>query len=248
MSMDTFDVANARRTSKERGDSSLTWNILTVVMLVLMLCVAAVFLVIFFNPSVGINPFPPPTMPVIPTLPPLPTATNTPRFQMQPSWTPTLVVEMPPTATESGEGPGPDATMIPPATPLPGDFSFVVPLDSVYAVPGQSFHPDAGCNWLGVAGQATNLSGAPVLNLLVQLGGVFEGRTYETKTMMTGTATQYGQGGFEFTISDRPVASNDALWLQLLDQQFLPLSDKVYFDTYTDCEKNLVIVYFRQIR
>jgi hypothetical protein len=199
----------------------------------------------FHQPERGNHPFPPATLPVIPTMPPLPTATVTPRIQFQPSWTPTLEGEAPLDATPVPPD-QPTATL--PATPLPGNFSFVVQAGSPSYIPGQGFHPDAGCNWLGVAGQATNMSGAPVIGLFVQLGGVLEGGTYETKLSMTGVATQYGQGGFEFTIADRPIASNDALWIQLLDQQNLPLSDKVYFNTYTDCDKNLVVIYFQQVR
>jgi hypothetical protein len=65
---------------------------------------------------------------------------------------------------------------------------------------------------------------------------------------MTGLAPQYGQGGFEITLADRLIASNGTLWIQLLDQQNLPLSDRIFFDTYQDCQKNLVIIYFTQVR
>jgi hypothetical protein len=65
---------------------------------------------------------------------------------------------------------------------------------------------------------------------------------------MTGLAPQYGQGGFEITLANRLFASTGTLWIQLLDQQNLPLSDRIYFDTYEDCQKNLVIIYFSQIR
>jgi hypothetical protein len=66
--------------------------------------------------------------------------------------------------------------------------------------------------------------------------------------VMTGLAPQYGLGGFEFTLADKPVASNGTLWIQLLDQQNLALSDRVYFDTFDDCQKNLIIIYFNQVR
>jgi hypothetical protein len=45
-----------------------------------------------------------------------------------------------------------------------------------------------------------------------------------------------------------PVASNDTLYLQLLDQAGLPLSDNVYIDTFNDCKKNLVLVRFKKNR
>ena len=64
---------------------------------------------------------------------------------------------------------------------------------------------------------------------------------------MTGLAPQYGQGGFEFTLANQLIATTGTLWIQLLDQQNLPLSERIYFDTYNDCEKNLVIIYFNQV-
>jgi hypothetical protein len=65
---------------------------------------------------------------------------------------------------------------------------------------------------------------------------------------LTGVALNYGRGGYEFTLADRPIASKGSLWLQLLDQSGIPLSEQVYFDTYDSCEQNLIIVDFKQIR
>ena len=68
------------------------------------------------------------------------------------------------------------------------------------------------------------------------------------KQVMTGLAEEYGPGGFEITVANEMVASDGTLWIQLLDQQNLPLSDRVYFNTFADCEKNLIIIYFDQVR
>jgi hypothetical protein len=130
----------------------------------------------------------------------------------------------------------------------PGEFAFVLRDGSPSAITGTTFHPDAGCNWSGIAGQATSLNDEAVGGLLVKLGGSLPGVELMRKSTMTGYATQYGPGGFEFTLANNPVASNDTLWIQLTDQQNLPLSDRVYFDTYNDCKKNLIIIYFDQIR
>lgn len=249
--MDAFDFADERPARPGR-DTSLVWNVLTVVMLVGVFCVGVVFLTIMINPQAGLNPYPPATL--LPTIA-YPTATVTPRFEVQPSWTPTEVGE--PTATST---PKPTSTPILSETPFgwptstpgpsetPSQWSFVLQQGSPASIPSLAFHPEAGCNWMGVAGQATSLSGEPVKYLFVQLGGNLQGGLYETKTTMTGAAPQYGQGGFEFTISDRVIASNGTLWIQLLDQANLPLSDKIYFNTYDDCEKNLTIIYFTQIK
>jgi hypothetical protein len=65
---------------------------------------------------------------------------------------------------------------------------------------------------------------------------------------MTGLAPQYGPGGYEITLGDRPLDSDDALTVQLFDQAMLPLSDKVTFDTFEDCDRNLILVNFKQVR
>jgi len=65
---------------------------------------------------------------------------------------------------------------------------------------------------------------------------------------ITGYSTQYGQGGYEITLANSLVATTGTVWIQLMDQQKLPLSDKVYFDTYDDCQMNLIIISFDQVR
>jgi hypothetical protein len=52
--------------------------------------------------------------------------------------------------------------------------------------------------------------------------------------------------GFEFFLGTVPISSKGELFLQLLDQSGLPLSDKIYIDTFNDCSKNLVLVRFKK--
>jgi hypothetical protein len=49
-------------------------------------------------------------------------------------------------------------------------------------------------------------------------------------------------------LGDTPINSRDKIYVQLLDQAGLPLSDKVYIDTFSDCQKNLVLVRFKKNR
>ena len=109
------------------------------------------------------------------------------------------------------------------------------------------YHPDDGCSWLGVGGQVTGLNGGPVLYLSIKLGGSLNGESVDMITI-SGTAPQYGQAGYEFKLSDQPVDSAQHLYVQLLDQADLPLSEKYYFDTFNDCEKNLILINFKQER
>jgi len=85
-----------------------------------------------------------------------------------------------------------------------------------------------------------------VEGMVVQLGGTIEGRQFPVQTTLTGLVLS-SDGRYEFTIADHPITSKKTLWVQLLDQSGLvAMSDKIFFDTYDDCERNLIIVNFRQ--
>lgn len=250
--MDLYDFSEVKESPRKKQASGIIWNVLTILVLVLMVSTAAVFGIIYFNPYSSLNPFPPPTY--NPALAPV-TATIPPRFTLVPSWTPTEEI------IQATDTPEPTHTpiftssvleepevLIPTVTHSPGDYAFVVQQGSPSAIDGSQFHPDVGCQWLGIGGQATSLNGEAVSGLFVLLGGSLPGIGDVDNITMTGLAPQYGPGGFEITLSNELIASENTLWVQLLDQQNLPLSDRVYFSTYTDCDKNLIIIYFDQIR
>jgi hypothetical protein len=236
---------------------SLVLNIFTVVVLLGVLCVGAIFLTIFFNPQTSMNPFPPPT--AIPTLAP-------------PTATPEAGLTLPPTNTLSPptETPVPQDTSTPeptePPTATPTRFVIIsrtpVPVTEEPDMSGVSFelregspialqnfvHLEDGCNWMGVAGHAFSLEGNPLTTgITVQLGGFLAGSSVDLLSV-TGFATQYGEGGYEFILADRPIATSNTLYVQLLDQAGLPLSEKIFFDTYEDCERNLILIDFQQFR
>ncbi|MDX1437865.1 MAG: hypothetical protein R3335_13725 [Anaerolineales bacterium] len=234
---------------------ALILNILTVIVLLVALCIGTVFFTIFINPQSSLNPFPPPTLP--PTRPP-PTATPVPRQTLPPTFTPEPPTETPvPTITPT-EGPtltpSPSPTLFvlisqtPVAITEPPDTSNVAfeLKGDILAI--QNFaRQDLGCNWMGVAGHAFDLSGNVLTGITVQLGGSLAGTPVDILSL-TGTAPQYGSGGYEFTLADRPIASTGTLFIQLLDQTGLPLSDQVFLDTFEDCERNLILVDFQQFR
>jgi hypothetical protein len=105
----------------------------------------------------------------------------------------------------------------------------------------------SNCDWMGVAGQVRDLRDSPVTGILVLLGGSLEWRI-QNQTTITGTARNYGPAGYEFTLADHMVETTESIWIQLVDQSYVPLSAKVYFDTFDDCQKNLVIINFKQAR
>ncbi len=226
------------------------WDVLTAVTLLLTVCLIGYFAMVFFNPYTPLNPLRPPT-PITPLA--LPTATWTP-LPLAPTWTPTATVPPTPTNTPrptwtpynlpSGmvfsPTPSPTATLSPTPTGMPFTVS-ITPIESTI------IHPDSGCNWLGVGGEASDLNNSPVLYLIVRLGGTLAGETVDLATV-TGIAPDYGRAGFEFVLADHPIASNKTLWIQLFDQAGLPLSNQIRFSTYDDCTKNLILIRFKKVR
>jgi hypothetical protein len=106
-------------------------------------------------------------------------------------------------------------------------------------------HPEAACNWDGVGGTVVDSNNGHLIGMVVVLRGFLDGKTVDLTTV-TGINKEYGPSGFEFVLGDAPVASNKTLYVQLVDQSSLPLSDKVEINTSADCAKNLVIVRFKK--
>ena len=247
--MDNFDFTP----EKPKLPRMRLWNILTIVALVGVLCLGIYFLTILINPGSALNPFPPRALPTALEFF-TPTATIPP---LASTWTPSPTIE--PTATRTG---------IPTWTPIPTNTLFVLTRGTATRIPtvtrtpkatsmpvtttvsymdSSYYHPDVGCNWLGVAGQAVDKDNAPIMYLTLHLGGTLSGQSVDYLSL-TGTAPNYGISGFEFHLGDKPVASNGTLWIQVLDQSGQPLTDKVYFDTFDSCEKNLVLFRFKKNR
>ena len=114
--------------------------------------------------------------------------------------------------------------------------------------PSTDYYPAKNCAWAGVAGKVFGTDGKPLLKQLVQLGGTWDGKLFDMSAK-SGDATAYGSSGFELYLGDHPVASTKTLWIQLLDSTGkIPLTEKIYFDTSSDCTQNLVMVVFTMNR
>lgn len=226
------------------------WNVLTLLLVLSIFALGAAFVLIYRNPTVMFNPFPPPTMPASLVLPSLtPEITAAP-----PTATPTLTFTPTATATLT---PLPTETRFPTLTPQPtidaatptvskSGYPFVLQSSTV-AISSAVFRPDTGCSWTGVAGQIFDLKGSPLIGLSVRVGGTFGGKNVDMITL-AGLQKVYGESGYEFTLSDAPADTKQKLWLQMFDQSGIPLSERIYFDTFSDCQKNLILINFKQVR
>lgn len=184
-----------------------------------------------------------PNTPVTPgTQIPNSSPTVVPSLTMEPTNTlaPTTIL----TPTETVEpSPSPE-----PPTPTPASFApRVVVENPVYLLqPGSpvalpSF--TTGCGWMGVAGQVFGTKTETVPLLVVQVGGKLQGEEFLGLTL-TGTALQYGPGGYELALADHAIDSDNSMWIQIFDLEGDPLSQQVYFNTYSDCERNLTLINF----
>lgn len=239
-------LLNDTQTFERSRTGDQFWNTMSWLVILCMGVVLVAFGMIFIDPSNSINPFPPPT-----TAPTLFIPTGTPT--LTPSVT--VAVTSTPTLTPEPEEPTATATISPTATLTPTEGPSATPtINSAWpfiqgnssVISGEVFHSNEGCK-LWVAGQALDMQGTPLVGITVQLGGYINAKS-QYQLSLTGTALQYGPAGYEFTITDQAVASSEALWVQLLDQSGIPLSNRIYFDTYDDCQRNLILINFKKIR
>jgi len=94
-----------------------------------------------------------------------------------------------------------------------------------------------------VGGQVFDADTAPVIGLSILVGGTLDGNQVGSLAM-TGMETNLGEGGYEVTLADHPIDSSSTVWIQIVDSIGNPLSDKIYFDTYNNCEQNFILVNF----
>jgi hypothetical protein len=248
--MDSFDLKPERKF--RINAKALIWNLLTVLVLLGICCQGYFFLSIFMNPKL-VPPFLRPQP--LPTLFATITPTITP-IQLDATWTytPTLI----PSATR---------TRAPSWTPLPGMISPTLadtPTDTLEPAitatptiasveiaykPSTDYYPASGCNWLGVGGQVLDADAKPLPNQTLQLGGTLDGKSMPglyISGMSPDLKSKYGEAAFEFVLGNHPIASTQTLWIQLFDNTSRPLTDKIYFDTFTDCARNLIFMVFKK--
>lgn len=235
-----------------RSGSKQIWDILSIVVIILTACMVGYFTLIFVYPESSLNPLPPGGSLFAAQVP-----TETPApIKLQPTWTASPTLEMTPTST-----PRPTFTplftdtpfsLVPPTrTPKPpkptntpkAPFSAI----SVTQIASTLIHPEFECNWAGIGGTVVDANNSDVIGTVVVLRGFLDGKTVEQQNL-SGINKEYGQSGFEFVLGNAPIASNKTLYVQLVDLNNIPLSDKVELTTSADCAKNLIIVRFKKSR
>ena len=106
-------------------------------------------------------------------------------------------------------------------------------------------HLDLGCSWQGVAGQVLDKYGSPVESLVVLVEGTLNGEEIEL-IALSGMAPAYGPGGYEITLSNTVVESTGDLKISLFDIEGNLLYEPFDFETYADCQRNLMVVNYQE--
>jgi hypothetical protein len=237
--------------SRDPG-SDLFWNVLTMLVWLGIAMMVVTFLAIYKNPGSRLNLFPPNRSTLIASIGqpdvasaaalPIEIQADTPTAALTDTATtlPFFATATPELTATEAPTPGPTATPT-----IQAIYPFILRNDPV-AIAGDAMPGHEGCK-LGIAGQSYDLQGAPMVGITVMLGGHLDGYTLY-QLSLTGTALQFGQAGYEFTVAEQAVESKSGIWVQLFDQALVPLSSRVYLDTAADCQKNLILVNFRQVR
>ena len=170
--------------------------------------------------------------------------TDDPAFPAPPSATLTRTGTLEPTATLTlTSTPTPTVT----TTPTPEVYPFVL-IGEAEMMNYALIRPGLSCDYLIIAGQVWDLQDVPVTDsATVHLFGTLGGFTID-RFALPGSAQVYGESGYEFVLEGLVVDSVDSLEIRLEDTNGLPLSAAYAIQTYQDCQKNLILVNFKQVR
>lgn len=148
-------------------------------------------------------------------------------------------------------------TMVPPSTPSLTPTITLTPTRDILpfilfgepeTMSNEVLRPQLDCDWLVIAGQVWDLQGDPVTDSVsVHLFGELDGYVVD-QYRTPGTETAYGESGYEFALEGFVVDSTETLYIQLVDENNFALSNPYLVQTYNDCQQNLILVNFKQVR
>lgn len=171
------------------------------------------------------------------TIEPSPTETNVPILSATFTSTQTLQ----PTATQT---PLPTLTHTP--TPTEKPMPFVIK-GTPKGYPNSMLFPQYDCEeYLFIGGEILDMRDAPILGLTVKLGGTYGGSQVDL-TSESGDVSVYGESGFGFVLENQRIRES-GLTIQLFDANGEALSAQTYLSITGNCDSNLVIVNYKQVR
>jgi hypothetical protein len=93
---------------------------------------------------------------------------------------------------------------------------------------------------MGVAGAVFDAAGNAAEDMIVHVDGP-DGFAIDA---IAGTRPEFGPAGYEVTLANAPMASDQLYVVQLLDVYGEPVSERYAVTTFDDCDRNLILVNF----
>ncbi len=184
-----------------------------------------------FTPTSTFTEIPTNTPTLTPTIAPSTTITET----LEPSLTPTVTPTLSPTPSETPSGP---------TTTPPSPYLYELPGGQVVFVPNT--YNSAGCAWQGIGGQVFGLSGTELNTASGLTVHVFQSPSGIDARVLVGSNSIYGVSGWEVAV-DSTVNAN-TYFVQLETQLGTQVSDIYSVMFPADCQRNVALLRFRQIR
>ncbi|MGF1507231.1 MAG: hypothetical protein ACFB51_19200 [Anaerolineae bacterium] len=187
------------------------------------------------EPTLFVPPSPSPTL-VGPTREP--TGTPTATATSTPTITPTGTLDPTETPTPTPEEDEDEETPTPTATATVEAFVYELEDDSIDY--DENPADNGGCDAALIAGTLLDADGDGVVGLIIRVTGTgFE------ETTTTGTATAYGDSGWDVEVDDEP--TNETFSVQVEEEDGTPVSEVVEVEMINDCQENRAILVFREI-
>lgn len=222
------------RDRRRESTPDMFLNALALLFVSLAIAVCLFAILLWQDPDLPFNPFPPATVTPTASMVAQDVATVGPTI---------LVVTATPLPSET---PSPTAT----ATPRPTATRAAVPSDatntpSSYPFTMQNEAPtytaytgEAGCDYMAIAGQVFDVNGDPLMGMPI----LVEGDDRFSALGFSGNAPSYGRSGYEVFINDIPYEG--VFTVRLIGENGQPRSADIVVETSDSCEQNLVIVNF----
>ncbi len=171
------------------------------------------------------------------------TVTSAPLGTLRPSLTPSVTPTFPPPTPTRTPTPTPTATPSPGPSPTVTNtrspFPFTKDLESPRYL--QNYANNAGCNWLGIAGEVFDLEGNPVAS------GAYQVHIWDSgidARVPVGGALAYGPSGYEQFLFDSPRVQDHNI--QLETSSGTAVSQVYRVQTRASCNQNLLYFVFVQ--
>jgi hypothetical protein len=176
-------------------------------------------------------------------LPAMPSPTQRPFNTLSPTETPSVTPTFPPATPTRTPTPTPTDTPTPGPSPTPTNTRSAFPFTKDAASPQylQNFANNAGCNWMGIAGEVLNINGQPVPN------GTYQVHVWDSgidTRVPVGGAPAYGPSGYEQFLFDAPRVQENNVQLETVNGT--AVSQVYRVQTRASCNQNLVYFVFVQ--